>query len=197
MKETNECTRKEYRMMKIIAICVTIFYFPVCCITLILDSEVISDTIEVVAFLVFYLLPVVIILCWYMCYERYLQLKQIQYGQNEQEQKCRQLRSNIRSIVFAGLCTFGCALANVYFIEKYKIYWTQLCGYYVLIAVITILWVFRLCLCIKRVGNVEVGVGSQKGIKTLVGLLRIVISVGCVFYAMSRASTFAFLERVS
>ena len=196
MTLSNNHIHRDYHISKVLAICFTLLYFIVCSISFMVDSEVISDAVEIVAALLYYLVPTLVVLTWYMYVERYMYLNLMHCEPNDSESLRKQLGTYIRHIVFAGVVSFVCALANVYFFVNFWEYIGEIYIYYIIVLVVTVGWFVNLCMCIKRIDRIKADSRMVKLRNVLVTIFLTVVSMGCLTYAMSEAASVAFLKSV-
>lgn len=197
MKQSNDHILREYYISKVCAVCFTCMYCIACSIVFKADYNIVSDDILVVASLLFFLLPLVLLVSWQMCVERYIYLNLIHCEENDRESKHQQLKSYVRNIILAGIFWGICVLANIYFVVNYWKYIEEIFLYYMIVLVISVVWLFILCMCVKKRERME---PQNKWAKLKVVLIRIfitVLSIVCLTYAMMEASSFAFLKKVS
>ncbi len=66
-KQLIDHIQKEYYISKVCTVCSAIMYFILCGIMFMAENKVVSDSIVIVASLLFYLLPLVLLVSWQMC----------------------------------------------------------------------------------------------------------------------------------
>lgn len=177
---------KEYKIIQSLSFFLTGLYFIVGCIILYNEKVAVPDSIEFIAAVSFYCLPILILLCWYMCCERYMQLSLEAKEEHEREAIFKGIKSVITRNVYWGVGFCGCLWVNAFFLIRYSETLGELYYYYGIVLLITVIWFLGLLTRHKRVS-----------LKKFYYLVFAVISVILLLIAIERANAFVFIQKMN
>lgn len=135
---------KEYKIIKGLAIIITLIHYIVCCIMIYDEKVNLSDEVEIIAFLLMCFLPILLLFSWYMCAERYIKLGLTGVESDKQILIRHSLLKDILSAIYWGI-GFGCyMLANAYMVILYGEYFEKLYYHYGVLLLVSLLWLIGL-----------------------------------------------------
>lgn len=141
---------KEYKIIKGLAIIITIIHYIVCCILVYHEKVKLSDEVEIMASLLMCFLPILLLFSWYMCAERYIKLGLAGVESDKQILIRYSLLKDILSSVYWGVGFWCCMLANAYMAILYGEYFEKLYYHYGVLLLVSLLWLIGL---LKRKNN--------------------------------------------
>ena len=172
------------RYNKEIAIILTIIYFIVCCIS-VFQIEITNGIIGGLVLLLIYLLPVVVVSCWYRHIKKYVNKK------TEKDLDNKSLRGKVYRIIFIlgllGVITFvvGIDLAN--FINEYWNYLDKLVICVIIRTMVFVVWLLFLIWYSLNFERMIASQGKNKRKQLIIWMVLICFSIIVISFTSHKA----------
>lgn len=177
---------KDFILTRIMALLFTIMYFGLPYIMNHKKELRLSDTVGLVVDCMFIFLPIVIMLSWYMCAERYLYMKFKEDDKYKNKQARRKVYIWIIGMVIGGIILFDRCQDGVYFIFSHWKNMNELYVCAIIKNVITIVWLLVFIYIMKR-GEMLLNYNGIENWKLICSIICIVL----VFYFTCVGSKYA------
>ena len=145
-----EYTHQDFKISRIIAILFTVVYYVMPLILYYKEEIGLSDATEVIGYGIYFCLPIISLLSWYMCIERYLYLKFQAEGKYKNKQMRIRFYISIIIIVIGGIISFDKIQGNLSFIF---VQWENINEFYdcaIIKLIIAVGWILCFVYIIKK-----------------------------------------------
>lgn len=196
MKIKNTLT--ELKIVKAVAVVLTVLHFVSCSIGVWSQNVAISAEADILAGLLFYFLPFPTIFSWIMYIERYVHWNCVLSGVEDKKAIHRQCYEKLIYVAICAFCFEGSLLAVVYFVANYKEYLAGLSTYLCVIVLLAAFWLFYLMFTIKRIRKNSLESGREKNKKAYKITLLVLapISILGILLLIYEADSVVFLRRM-
>ena len=187
MKERKKYSKKEFIIVRIVAIIFSILYFITRSMCVLPKAIELPEVLVVPVYFCDIFLPFVVLICWYMCYERYMCLMNARLEEEAKPGTTEQIKGNIAVISILGIVTFINGMNFVTYIFKHWEYLDKVRIPISLWIACTVAWIICFAISLIMLRGERIRKNVFKNTKYIVVLVLLVVgSIVCYAYANDR-----------
>ncbi len=185
--ERKKYSKKEFIIVRIVAIIFSILYFITRSMHVLPKVIELPEVLVVPVYFCDIFLPFVVLICWYMCYERYMCLMNAILEEEAMLGTTEQIKGNIAVISILGTVTFSNGMNFVTYIFKHWEYLDKVRIPISLWIACTVAWIICFAISLIMLRGERIRKSVFKNTKYIVVLLLLVVgSLLCYVYAGDR-----------